>query len=636
MNKNMKNINLKRALLFAFCMLSFFAKAQNSEKEYVYNRDTIILSADSNIYSVENLGLNINSDYVESGPRISPDGSTLYFFRVNHPENIAGTEDIWTSTYQKEDSSWSAAQHMEAPLNCYGQNAVHWISEDGKTLLLHNVYYKNGTVGNGVSISHKEEDGWSFPEKLKIKGYKNNGICSFYMNGDMNVLLMCIEQKDSKGLQDIYVSFAKGKSGKRWTKPLNMGSSLNTAGTEATVWLNQSEDTLYFSSNGHRGSVGGMDVYRSVRTDTASWTEWSKPVNLGEPYNTPHDEYYFTIPDKGGYIYMAHRFNQGTDSVISNSDIVRIRLKEKFIEPYLLVSGFLFDDYSKDTIPGLVTFKIFESGKIVAEENSDVSLGYKTELAGRDKYSYVASSDTNKFISQEGTIDITALTRGKQVDTLNIYLKRKPGLQLTGKLFNEVTKDSINGNLIIYFAGTDKIYKEIPSDSIFGYDVFLPAGKAYDLKYNSKGYLSKIDGINLKGLDTYKEQKKDMFLLPLEEGLGFEIKNIFFALDKADLLNTSFSELDNLVKVMEDYPMIIVEISGHTDSQGSDSYNEQLSQRRSQSVVDYLIEKGIPKDQFVAKGYGEAVPVATNETKEGRQLNRRVEFKILKIDKEKL
>lgn len=630
----MKRIHLKLTFLFFTLMSTFFASAQLNGEHYVYEHDTLIIAEDSNIYQVENLGVNINSSHVESGPRISPDGETLYFFRVDHPKNISGTEDIWSSNFQKEDSSWSEATHLDEPINCHGQNAVHWISKDGKTLLLHNEYYKNGTVGNGLSISYKEDGEWSFPKKMKIKGYKNEDVCSFYLTDSQDALIMCIRQKKkSENRQDLYISFPKGKSGRKWSKPESMGDVLNTKGTEATAWINHKEDTMYFSSDGHRGSVGGMDIYRTVRLDTTRWDQWSKPVNLGEPYNTPDDEYYFTIPDKGDYIYMAHHFGLNGDT-LPHSDIVRIRLKDKFIEPALFVSGYLIDDFTKDTIPGKVTFKLFDSGEIEVVSESNVDLGYKAKLPGREKYSYTAEGELGRYIPKDGTIDVTTLTRGEDEKSLNIYLKRKPGLLLSGFEMNEVRKeDTIPGTIIITLAGTDKVYKTINVDSILGYEAFLEPGQKYDLKYNSRGYLSKIETIDLTGLSEYKEQEKDMYLLPLEEGIQFEIKNIFFALDKADLLPTSFNELDNLVNVMKDFPMIIVEISGHTDSQGSDVYNQNLSQRRSQSVVNYLIKEGIPKAQFVAKGYGETVPVATNETREGRQLNRRVEFKILKINK---
>jgi OmpA-OmpF porin, OOP family len=366
----MRNNCFKSLFTVVLMFLGFVVMSQINGEHYVYDHDTLIYTDDNNIFQVENLGSTINSSHVESGPRITPDGKTLYFFRVNHPDNIANTQDIWMSSYVEKDSSWTQAVHVKEPLNCHGQNAVHWISRDGETMLLHNKYYKNGTVGNGVSITHRKEGVWTFPKALKIKGYKNHQVCSFFMNDDMNTLLMCVQQKKTFGHQDIYVSFKKGKSGNKWSKPLNMGNTLNSSETEATVWLNHSSDTIYFSSNGQLNTLGGMDVYRAIRTDTSNWTSWTRPVNLGAPYNTLDDEYYFSIPDEGDYIYMAHHFEHLTTDSLAHSDIVRIRLKELFVEPYLIVTGRLFDDWSKDTIPGIVSFKIFQSGKVVATDTT--------------------------------------------------------------------------------------------------------------------------------------------------------------------------------------------------------------------------------------------------------------------------
>src|SRR5690606_23482416 len=109
------------------------------------------------------------------------------------------------------------------------------------------------------------------------------------------------------------------------------------------------------------------------------------------------------------------------------------------------------------------------------------------------------------------------------------------------------------------------------------------------------------------------------------------LKNIFFDLDKATLRPESTAELNRLIKLMNDVPTLKIELSGHTDSQGSDAYNQGLSERRAQAVVDFVTKAGISASRLVSMGYGETQPIATNETKEGRQLNRRTEFKVLSL-----
>ena len=110
------------------------------------------------------------------------------------------------------------------------------------------------------------------------------------------------------------------------------------------------------------------------------------------------------------------------------------------------------------------------------------------------------------------------------------------------------------------------------------------------------------------------------------------MKNIFFDYDKATLRPESYAELDRVVNILNKQPKLKIEISGHTDNKGALEYNKQLSKSRAKTVVDYLIEKGISNDRLTFEGYAFEKPIATNDTDEGRQLNRRVEFKVLSND----
>ena len=120
---------------------------------------------------------------------------------------------------------------------------------------------------------------------------------------------------------------------------------------------------------------------------------------------------------------------------------------------------------------------------------------------------------------------------------------------------------------------------------------------------------------------------------PIETGTVTVLNNIFFKTDSFDLKPESKSQLDEIVAFMKNNPSLKVEISGHTDNQGSDNYNLELSEKRAASVVAYLIVHGVPNMRLVSKGYGFTKPVANNSTEEGRALNRRTEFKILEINK---
>ncbi len=600
-----------------------------AKTHYLYDHDTIIVSSD-NIYKVENLGQNINSEHAESGARISPDGNSLYFFRIAHPENTGKTRDIWVSHFSEEDSTWSEAEHMGSPINNYGENSVHSVFDDGKSLLLHNRYLKNGDALNGVSASYLQDNGeWTFPEALKIKHYNNDQLCSFHMSNDGTILLLAIHYGDSFGAQDLYVSFREGEKGSlHYSEPKNLGKTINTEKVEATVFLAEDDSTIYYSTNGKDG-IGGFDIFKSVRKDS-TWTNWTTPENMGIPYNTPDHEFYFSIPHKGDYVYLAHHF-QENDST-QHSDIVRIKLKGH--KPALLLSGNIFDAYDSTYLTGVVKFIRTSDQSVVYEGTVDSLNKYEVKLLPGEVYEYIATSET--YSEKSGKIDLTKLDHYEE-RTLDFYLE-KPMLTLTGRIFNNKTKEAINGEIIFFeITGDDTL--EIARQNVTPdkpYEIDLLGGKVYTYQVNAPNhikpeYFEESQMIDLTNLEGRKKEQRDIYLNKLEVGTEWKIPNIYFAFDKSDLLSKSFESLNEVLKVMKEYPKLRVEIQGHTDSKGSDSYNTRLSDSRARSVRKYFIEKGIAPDRLESKGYGEKTPITTNETDEGRAQNRRVMLKVLAV-----
>ena len=151
----------------------------------------------------------------------------------------------------------------------------------------------------------------------------------------------------------------------------------------------------------------------------------------------------------------------------------------------------------------------------------------------------------------------------------------------------------------------------------------------YFLAASAEGFLSTTDSIGFNS-DDLSPLSKDLYLEPIEVGLTVRLKNIYFDFNKTSLKPESSAELNKVVNFLDQNPTVEIEISGHTDNKGSDEYNLTLSQGRSQAVVDYLASQGIGTNRLTAKGYGESKPVETNDTEDGRAINRRVEFTVLK------
>jgi len=201
---------------------------------------------------------------------------------------------------------------------------------------------------------------------------------------------------------------------------------------------------------------------------------------------------------------------------------------------------------------------------------------------------------------------------------------------LKGVITDAKTNQPLEASIELIDNSLNEVIATFKSNSTSGkYLVSLPSGKNYGIFVKKDGYLFHSENFDLKSSEEYQEVEKNVALKQIEVGQSIVLKNIFFDFDKASLRSESMNELNQLVKLLTDNPTLKIELGSHTDSKGSDEYNQKLSQSRSQSVVSYLITKQIAADRLVPKGYGETVPVATNETEAGRQENRRTEFKIL-------
>lgn len=492
---------------------------------------------------VERLDTNVNSDFSEYNPLLSPDGRTLYFSRKNHPENVGGTsdkEDIWYSELGS-DGKWSLAKNIGPQFNNNQPNFVNTVSStpDGKAvvMLLGNKYLDKGKMVAGVSISTNVGGKWSDPKPLEIENdYNYNEKANYFLANTRKSLLMSVEREDTQGGRDLYVSFEK--EDETWTQPLNLGKVVNTVGEETAPFLASDDKTLYFSSNGFSG-YGGSDVFMSKRLDE-TWTNWSAPENLGPDINTKLDDLFFNIPSTSEYAY----YSRGV--TVDNTDIYRVKMPMFMTpDPIVIVKGKLVDARTGEPL----------GAKIIYERLSD----------------------------------------GKQV----------------GSTYS----DPVTGE----------------------YEIHLPGGQQYGFRAEAKDHISENQNLDLRNFTKDGQLvDKNITLAPIEVALVEEntkitLNNIFFDFDKSILKNESFPELKRIVTLMKEKPTMQVEISGHTDPTGPESYNLGLSERRAKAVSKYLVEQGVSSDRIKTTFFGESQLIDNSNTREGNRKNRRVEFKILKM-----
>lgn len=495
----------------------------------------------------------VNSPFDEQAPVISPDGTTLFFTRCNHPENTAGKTDpgdIWISVLI--EGVWSAPVHGGPALNDKAYNAVIGFSADGSQLFLVGHYSETGSTARtqGISVSRKTPTGWSKPENIFIPYFLNRSTFnSGFISANGNVFVFSAETYGSLGVEDIFIS-VKDANG-TWSEPRNAGRAVNTQFQELTPSLNEDGSRLYFSSNGRKG-FGSFDVYYCTRLDE-SYFSWSDPVNLGTTINSEGRELFFRNYSTGGFsVYTSTKNSDGYGDI-------KLYRPGEIQRDTLVVSNRVKPDT-------LITFK---------------------------EKSYTVSDTELRIFGK-----VTDSKTGKPIDA-----------QLT---FTSVEK---------------KINAEAKSE--MGYGVVVPSTVAYAIEVTAPNYVSTLEKLDLHTVEL-KELEMNFRLQPVEVGTLVTLKNILFIQGTPELLPESYAELNLVVEFLKANPQVEIELSGHTDNRGSYRALLELSQKRVNRVKSYLVSKGINPKRITGKGYGGTKPVASNDSEETRQLNRRVEFTIKK------
>lgn len=359
----------------------------------------------------ENLGPKINSQYSEKGVVVSPDGTTLYVARGEHPEN-AGTmkkDDIW---FAEKDSvgEWAELTNIGAPLNNSGNNFVISVAPDGNNLLVANTYLPDGrSLGGGVSMTKRIASGWSMPKNLDIDDYYNNAdFVDYCLSPNQKVLVMALERKDSKGDMDLYCSFYQ--QGNSWSSPVHMGDVVNSFAMDFSPFIAPDNETLYFSSYGHPG-YGSADIFVCRRLDD-TWTRWSEPENLGPDINSSTWEANYTLDARGEYAYLA-----SVEHSMGNTDIFRIPLpKAARPKPVVLISGIVLDASTGQPMEAQITyFALNASGEELGKASSHPVTGrYTIILPAGEIYGFHA--EKSGYFPESANVNASMIAEYTELD----------------------------------------------------------------------------------------------------------------------------------------------------------------------------------------------------------------------------
>ena len=468
-------------------------------------------------------------------------------------------------SFQKENPLPFSPKNMGSAINTEYDEYLPCLTADISSLL-----FTRRDKSEDFFISNNENGEWSKAEKLPslLNSTFNEGAGSLSPDGRFIYFARC-GAEDGLGSCDIYVS---EKIGDEWQEPKNLGANVNSSFWDSQPCIASDGRTLFFVSN-RKGGVGKSDIYFSYLKDNG---EWTKAKNCGTTINTVGDEISPFVHQSNTVLYFAS-------------------------DEHLGMGGFdLF--YSK-----------IENGKF----QEAINLGYPLNTA-KDESSLTLSAQGD-FAIYSSDLDLYSFTMPEQIRPIAAsYIK--------GVILDKETSAPLSARLQIKNLKTGRLAHESFSDKKTGdFLICLAQGEEYAFSIACDNYLFYSENFSTET----QNQEKQIFLTPIKAGESIVLKNIFFETNSHSLLASSTAELNTLTELMQNNPKLKVLIEGHTDNVGNAEHNQILSQQRAEAIVSYLTEKGIEPSRLQAKGYGFSRPIATNDTEEGRALNRRTEIKII-------
>jgi len=512
----------------------------------------------------------------------------------------------------KKDKSFSSALNSR-----YHEGPVCFTS-DFNTIYFTRNSFLNGKVTrtsdgvNNLKIFISDFDG---KEWKNIRGLHFNSdaysVGHPALSPDNKTLYFVSDMPGGFGGTDIYKSeWINGT----WGKPLNLGESINTRGKEMFPYVDK-DGILYFSSDGLPGS-GGLDVFAAKEGENGSYLV----VNLGSPLNSQYDDFGYVVKTDSllGYFTSNRTGGKGEDD---NYYFTVNKIDLRVIS---------YDDHTKALIPGSKIALLGSDGKVIESKIADQEGAVEFPVNPREKYQLLAESTTyvpaKKDIKVGGSMfnfkqnEDVFLKQAYPYLTIEV-IDKESGLIIPNALV-DISEGKYEESELEDNNGIIKMKMNAATD----YTFYVSAEEFFDktVKFSS---VDKVPG----------EYSMTVELEKLSTGKQFVLDDLYYDLNKYNIRPDAAIVLDKLAKILIDNPEVRIEIGSHTDSRGSAESNMTLSQNRSESVMAYLIGKGIAKSRLVAKGYGETQLI--NKCADGvdcpevdHQANRRTVIEILNQD----
>jgi len=482
-------------------------------------------------------------------------------------------------------------------------------------------------------------------------------------------------------------------------KATSLGPLINSPFDEVCPIISPDGKSLYFDRKLHPDNIG-LQKNDDIWLSELIGSEWSNPINIGEPLNNSNHNFICAISPDGKTALVGNVYAPENTEAAGVS--ISYKMESGWSNPYAIkINDFnnlnQYNEFtlsadgsalvmSLETIEGKGLLDLYVSFQLANRTYSTpINLGTQINTAGNEMTPFLAADGKTLYFSSNGfpgfgNQDIFMVRRldntwnnwsepinlGEEVNTpewdvyysidakgeyayfssskttgtnLDIFrVKLPPQAQpedimwLKGKVLDKINTEAITANLSISSVDENGNKTIAFSREDEGYAIILPQLGSYLITIQSEGYYSTDTLINIDILTSYNEVIQDFRLIPKKAGVIIEMKNILFKVNSSVLEDTSYSEIDKVVKFMQSNAGVAIEIRGHTNGYCDDDYCNSLSAKRAKAVVDYCITNGIAMDRLTSKGLGKTMPIADNATSAGRQANQRVEFMITKVE----
>ncbi len=541
----------------------------------------------------------INGPADETDPFVSFDGKFLYFARRFEDKEFEDYECYQIYVSEKTDTAWSKAKALPDPINA-GCDRAPRMAPDNKTLYFMSV---RGDKKTGIDLYYAKKitkNAWLTPVPVDtVNNSQDEAYPSIPLSGEYLYYQTKSKKKNAKDEKAVIYKLPFGLQPEKTTHFFGYVTELKT-GKPLNATINITDPNT-------------SEILSSVTTDKKTG-KYSLFLQKGRKYRidvfNKNSSHYF-------FYFDARKINKFQE-IQKNINL--------YSEINLILN--VYDTEIYEPIPANISITD-ETGRII--ENTPVknlSTGrFGITLSIGKKYKIEA--EHKHFLKNSFYLDLSDVVQFSEFERdLELQVKK---IDYEINLSDQETGEGVEATVEITNLSTnEKIIKTIKTGKDGKLKIKLRDGTQYEISVKPKGYAFYNTVVDLVSEDA--DYTLNAELQPLKKNTKFELKDINFETNSADLNQSSFVELNKLVELMETNPQMKVEISAHTDDVGSKAYNLKLSNKRAQSVKEYLIDKGIPEEQIISKGYGESKPAYLPvNTEENRAKNRRVELKIIEI-----